>query len=152
MGIRELVINCLRMRPDRIVVGECRGGEALDMLQAMNTGHDGSLTTVHANSPADALSRLETMVLMAGTDLPSRAIREQIAAAVDIIVQQARLRDGTRRVIAISEVIGFDGDKVALKDIFLYHQEGLDDDGKVIGHFAAVNVPECMDTLKSIGE
>ncbi|MHB8323890.1 MAG: CpaF family protein [Candidatus Dormibacteria bacterium] len=152
IGIRELVINCLRMRPDRIVVGECRGGEALDMLQAMNTGHDGSLTTVHANSPADAISRLETMVLMAGTDLPSRAIREQIAAAVDIIVQQARLRDGSRRVIAISEVIGFDGDKVALKDIFLYHQEGLDDDGKVIGHFGAVNVPECLDTLKSIGE
>ncbi|EQD30168.1 type II secretion system protein E, partial [mine drainage metagenome] len=148
IAIRDLVINSLRMRPDRIVVGECRGGEALDMLQAMNTGHDGSLTTIHANSPADALSRLETMVLMAGTDLPSRAIREQIAAAVDIIVQQARLRDGTRRVIAISEVIGFDGDKVALKDIFLYHQEGLDDDGKVIGHFAAVNVPECMDTLQ----
>jgi len=152
IGIRELVINCLRMRPDRIVVGECRGGEALDMLQAMNTGHDGSLTTVHANSPADALSRLETMVLMAGTDLPSRAIREQIAAAVDIIVQQARLRDGTRRVVAISEVTGFDGDKVALKDIFLFRQEGLDDDGKVLGSFVAVNLPDCLDTLKSIGE
>ncbi|HUY55258.1 MAG TPA: CpaF family protein [Candidatus Nanopelagicaceae bacterium] len=152
IGIRELVINCLRMRPDRIVVGECRGGEALDMLQAMNTGHDGSLTTVHANSPADALSRLETMVLMAGTDLPSRAIREQIAAAVDIIVQQARLRDGTRRVTAISEVTGFDGDKVALNDIFLYHQEGLDDEGNVVGHFAPANVPECLETLKSIGE
>ncbi len=152
IGIRELVINCLRMRPDRIVVGECRGGEALDMLQAMNTGHDGSLTTVHANSPADALSRLETMVLMAGTDLPSRAIREQIAAAVDIIVQQARLRDGTRRVTAISEVTGFDGDKVALNDIFLYHQEGLDEQGNVIGHFAPANVPDCLETLKSIGE
>jgi len=152
IGIRELVINCLRMRPDRIVVGECRGGEALDMLQAMNTGHDGSLTTVHANSPADALSRLETMVLMAGTDLPSRAIREQIAAAVDIIVQQARLRDGSRRVIAISEVCGFDGDRVQLKDIFLYNQHGLDDQGMVVGEFAPVRVPDCLDDLRAIGE
>ncbi|MDA8332352.1 MAG: CpaF family protein [Candidatus Dormibacteraeota bacterium] len=152
IGIRELVINCLRMRPDRIVVGECRGGEALDMLQAMNTGHDGSLTTVHANSPADALSRLETMVLMAGTDLPSRAIREQIAAAVNIIVQQARLRDGSRRVIAISEVCGFDGDRVLLKDIFLYNQRGLDDQGMVMGEFAPVRVPDCLDDLRAIGE
>ncbi|MHB8393674.1 MAG: CpaF family protein [Candidatus Dormibacteria bacterium] len=152
IGIRELVINCLRMRPDRIVVGECRGGEALDMLQAMNTGHDGSLTTVHANSPADAVSRLETMVLMAGTDLPSRAIREQISSAVNIIVQQARLRDGSRRIIAISELCGFDGDKVALKDIFLFNQHGLDDDGMVIGEFAAVRVPDCLDDLRAIGE
>jgi pilus assembly protein CpaF len=152
IGIRELVINCLRMRPDRIVVGECRGGEALDMLQAMNTGHDGSLTTVHANSPADALSRLETMVLMAGTDLPSRAIRDQIAAAINIIVQQARLRDGTRRVIAISEVVGFDGDKVALADIFQFRQRGIDDEGQVVGEFAAVQVPACLEDLKAIGE
>jgi pilus assembly protein CpaF len=152
IGIRELVINCLRMRPDRIVVGECRGGEALDMLQAMNTGHDGSLTTVHANSPHDAISRLETMVLMAGTDLPSRAIRDQIGAAIDIIVQQARLRDGTRRIVAISEVRGFDGDKVALADIFQFRQRGLDDEGKVVGEFVAVQVPECLEDLKAIGE
>ena len=152
IGIRELVINSLRMRPDRIVVGECRGGEALDMLQAMNTGHDGSLTTVHANSPSDALSRLETMVLMAGTDLPSRAIREQIASAVNIIVQQARLRDGSRRIVAISEVRGFDGDKVDLQDIIRFSQRGLDEEGMVIGDFAAVSTPKCLDDLRAIGE
>ncbi|MHB1501775.1 MAG: CpaF family protein [Candidatus Dormibacteria bacterium] len=152
IGIRELVINSLRMRPDRIVVGECRGGEALDMLQAMNTGHDGSLTTVHANSPADALSRLETMVLMAGTDLPSRAIREQIGSAINIIVQQARLRDGSRRIVAISECCGFDGDRVELKEIFRFNQRGMDDDGKVIGEFAPVRVPDCLEDLKAIGE
>ena len=152
IGIRELVINSLRMRPDRIVVGECRGGEALDMLQAMNTGHDGSLTTVHSNSPQDTLSRLETMVLMAGADLPSRAIREQIAAAINIIVQQARLRDGSRRVVAISEVQGFDGEKVMLQDIFVYQQEGLDDDGRVIGSFHAVAEPKSLADLKAMGE
>ncbi|MGA9774521.1 MAG: CpaF family protein, partial [Candidatus Dormiibacterota bacterium] len=152
IGIRELVINSLRMRPDRIVVGECRGGEALDMLQAMNTGHDGSLTTVHANSATDTLSRLETMVLMAGADLPSRAIREQIAAAINIIVQQARLRDGSRRVVSISEVRGFDGDKVAIQDIFVYQQEGLDDEGRVVGHFRAVQEPACLADLKAMGE
>ncbi len=152
IGIRELVINSLRMRPDRIVVGECRGGEALDMLQAMNTGHDGSLTTVHANSPADALSRLETMVLMAGTDLPSRAIREQIASAINIIVQQARLRDGSRRIVAISEVGGFDGDRVQLKDIFRFNQQGLDEEGMVVGEFVPVSVPDCLDDLRAIGE
>ena len=152
IGIRELVINSLRMRPDRIVVGECRGGEALDMLQAMNTGHDGSLTTVHANSPADAISRLETMVLMAGTDLPSRAIREQIASAVNIIVQQARLRDGSRRVIAISEICGFDGERVDLKDIFRFNQRGLDENGNVLGEYAPVRVPDCLEALRSVGE
>ena len=152
IGIRELVINSLRMRPDRIVVGECRGGEALDMLQAMNTGHDGSLTTVHSNSAQDTLSRLETMVLMAGADLPSRAIREQIAAAINIIVQQARLRDGSRRVVAISEVQGFDGEKVVLQDVFVYQQEGLDDDGRVIGNFRAVAEPKLLADLKAMGE
>ncbi|MGH7610677.1 MAG: CpaF family protein [Candidatus Dormibacteria bacterium] len=150
--IRDLVINSLRMRPDRIVVGECRGGEALDMLQAMNTGHDGSLTTVHANSPADAISRLETMTLMAGTDLPSRAIREQIGSAINLIVQQARLRDGSRRIVAISEVEGFGGDKVELKDIFTYRQEGIDDEGMVIGHFEVEDLPRCLDDLAAIGE
>jgi pilus assembly protein CpaF len=152
IGIRELVINSLRMRPDRIVVGECRGGEALDMLQAMNTGHDGSLTTVHANSPQDALSRLETMVLMAGTDLPSRAIREQIASAVNIIVQQARLRDGSRRVIAIAEVLGFDGDRVQIQNIFAFNQTGVDEQGKVIGGFAALQAPRCLEDLRASGE
>ncbi|MGC1183618.1 MAG: CpaF family protein [Candidatus Dormiibacterota bacterium] len=152
VSIRDLVINSLRMRPDRIVVGECRGGEALDMLQAMNTGHDGSLTTVHANTPADALTRLETMTLMAGTDLPSRAIREQIASAIHLVVQQARLRDGTRRVVAISEVRGFDGERVELADIFHYRQKGLDDEGTVIGQFEAVQVPHRLDDLAAAGE
>jgi pilus assembly protein CpaF len=152
VAIRDLVINSLRMRPDRIVVGECRGGEALDMLQAMNTGHDGSLTTVHANSPSDALTRLETMTLMAGTDLPSRAIREQIASAINLVVQQARLRDGTRRIIAISEVRGFDGERVELADIFQFRQQGLDEEGMVIGHFEAVQVPQCLEDLAAAGE
>jgi pilus assembly protein CpaF len=152
VSIRDLVINSLRMRPDRIVVGECRGGEALDMLQAMNTGHDGSLTTVHANSPSDALTRLETMTLMAGTDLPSRAIREQIASAINLVVQQARLRDGTRRIVAISEVRGFDGERVELADIFQFRQQGLDDEGMVVGHFEAIQVPKCLDDLAAAGE
>ncbi len=120
ISIRDLVINCLRMRPDRIVVGECRGGEALDMLQAMNTGHDGSLTTVHANNPNDTMNRLETLVLMAGAELPSRAIREQIASAIDIVVQQSRLRDGTRKVVNISEVVGIEGEKIKIQDIFIF--------------------------------
>jgi len=118
--IRELVRNALRMRPDRIVVGECRGGEALDMLQAMSTGHEGSMSTVHANSPRDALARLETMVLMAGTDLPARAILKQIASAVDLIVQVSRLRDGSRRVTHVTEVVGMEGEIVTLQDIFVY--------------------------------
>lgn len=143
--IRELVINALRMRPDRIVVGECRGGEALDMLQAMNTGHDGSLTTGHANSPADFLSRLEVMVMMAGVDLPSRAIREQIASAVDILVQQSRLADGTRKVTHIMEVSGFDGDKIILQPIFEYVRKGYDSEGKIVGEYRATGyVPRCF--------
>ena len=131
--IRQLVRNCLRMRPDRIVVGEVRGGEALDMLQAMNTGHDGSLTTGHANTPRDILSRLETMVLMAGMDLPVRAIREQIASAVDLIVQQSRLKDGSRKITHITEVQGMEGDVITLQDIFVFEQHGVDENGKVIG-------------------
>lgn len=131
--IRDLVRNSLRMRPDRIVVGECRGGETLDMLQAMNTGHDGSLTTLHANTPRDAISRMETMALMAGLDMPLKVIREQIAAAVDLIVQQSRLRDGSRKVTAITEVAGMEGDTVVLTDIFRFEQTGISADGKVIG-------------------
>jgi len=132
--IRDLVVNALRMRPDRIVVGECRRGEALDMLQAMNTGHDGSMTTLHANTPRDALSRLETMTLMAGMDLPVRVIREQIASAIDLIVQQARLRDGSRKVVQITEVQGMEGDVIVLQDIFIFKEEGMDAaTGKVIG-------------------
>jgi pilus assembly protein CpaF len=131
--IRELVRNALRMRPERIVVGECRGGEALDMLQAMNTGHDGSLTTLHSNAPRDAISRMETMSLMAGLDFPLKVIREQIASAVELIVQQSRLRDGSRKITYITEVAGMEGDTVVLQDIFKYSEEGQDKDGKVIG-------------------
>jgi len=131
--IRELVKNALRMRPERIVVGECRGGEALDMLQAMNTGHDGSLTTLHSNAPRDAISRMETMSLMAGLDFPLKVIREQIASAVELIVQQSRLRDGSRRITYITEVAGMEGDTVVLQDIFKFSEEGQDKEGKVIG-------------------
>lgn len=131
--IRDLVRNALRMRPDRIVVGECRGGEALDMLQAMNTGHDGSLTTIHANTPRDALSRLETLTLMAGMDLPLRIVREQIASAVDLIIQVSRLRDGSRKVTQVTEVVGMEGDTIVLTDIFKFTEVGSDQDGKVLG-------------------
>jgi pilus assembly protein CpaF len=130
---RDLVRNSLRMRPDRIIVGEVRGGEALDMLQAMNTGHDGSLTTLHANSPRDALSRLETMTLMSGVELPVRVIREQISSAVDLIVQQSRMRDGSRKVTAITEVAGMEGDTIVLTDIFKFEQTGMTKDGRVLG-------------------
>jgi pilus assembly protein CpaF len=140
IAIRDLVRNALRMRPDRIVVGECRGGEALDMLQAMNTGHDGSLTTVHANSPRDVISRLETMVMMAGMDLPSRAIREQIAAAIDLIVHEDRMSDGTRKVTKVSEVTGLERDVITLQDVFVYTQQGIDPQGKVVGYHTATGV------------
>ena len=150
--IRDLVKNCLRMRPDRIVVGECRGGEALDMLQAMNTGHDGSLTTPHANTPRDGIARLEVMTLMAGLDLPVRAIREQIASAVHIIVQQSRFPDGSRQVTHITEVTGMEGDIVQLQDIFLFKQEGYDDKGKVKGRFIATgNIPDFYQDLSARG-
>ena len=131
--VRDLVRNALRMRPDRIVVGECRGGEALDMLQAMNTGHDGSLTTIHANSPRDALSRLETLSLMSGMDLPLKVIRQQIASAVDVVVQQSRLDDGSRKVTSITEVSGMEGDTIIMTDIFKYEQSAVDQGGKILG-------------------
>jgi pilus assembly protein CpaF len=137
--IRELVRNCLRMRPDRIIVGECRGGEALDMLQAMNTGHDGSMSTGHANTPRDMLSRLETMVLMAGVDLPLRAIREQVSSAVDLIVHQSRMKDGSRRIEFITEVQGMEGDIVVMQDVFLFEQTGVVD-GKIQGRLRATGI------------
>jgi pilus assembly protein CpaF len=133
IGIRELAVNSLRMRPDRIVVGECRGGETLDMLQAMNTGHDGSLTTVHSNGARDTLSRLETLVLMAGMELPLRAIRQQIASAIDVIVHQERMRDGTRKVVQCSEVLGMEGETIVMQDIFRFDQTGLDENGRILG-------------------
>ena len=153
IAIRDLVRNSLRMRPDRIVVGEVRGGEALDMLQAMNTGHDGSLTTVHSNSPRDTLSRIETRVLMAGFDLPVRAIREQISSAVDLIVHIARLRDGTRRVTHVTEVEGMEGDIITLQDLFLFDfGMGVDEDGKYLGRLKATGIrPSFSDQLSDIG-
>lgn len=148
--IRDLVKNCLRMRPDRIVVGECRGGEALDMLQAMNTGHDGSMTTAHANTPRDCIARLEVMTLMSGLDLPLRAIREQIASAVHMIVQQSRFPDGSRKITHITEVTGMEGDIVQLQDIFLFKQDGYDEKGKIKGKFVATgNIPDfCQDLAR----
>ena len=150
--IRDLVKNCLRMRPDRIVVGECRAGETLDMLQAMNTGHDGSLTTLHANTPRDAIARLETMVLMSGMELPVKAIREQIASAVHLIVQQTRFSDGTRKICYITEIAGMEVDIVTLQDIFYYKQEGFTEDGKVRGRYVASGfVPKFYDDLQRKG-
>jgi pilus assembly protein CpaF len=152
ISIRDLVINSLRMRPDRIVVGEVRGGEALDMLQAMNTGHDGSMTTVHANTPRDSLARLETQVLMAGLELPVKAIRQQIASAIDIIVQISRLRDGSRRITAISEVVGMEGDTITMQDIFLMKAEGADTQGNLKNEITLTGVrPEILDRLFDIG-
>ena len=138
--IRDLVRNSLRMRPDRIVIGECRGGEALDMLQAMNTGHDGSLTTLHANTPRDALSRLETMVLMSGMDLPLKVVRQQISSAVDLIIQQTRLKDGSRKVTAITEVVGMEGEIVVLTDIFKFEQTGIGQNGKILGELKPTGI------------
>ena len=152
VAIRDLVKNSLRMRPDRIVVGEVRGGEALDMLQAMNTGHDGSLTTGHANSPRDMLARLETMVMMAGMDLPVKAIREQISSAVDLIIQQSRLKDGSRKITHISEVIGMEGEVITLQDIFIFNQRGKDEKGHIIGEFIATGIkPRFMEKLETEG-
>ncbi|WP_017754558.1 CpaF family protein [Calidifontibacillus oryziterrae] len=150
--IRDLVKNSLRMRPDRIVIGEVRSGEALDMLQAMNTGHDGSLATGHSNSPRDMISRLETMVLLAGVDLPIRAIREQISGAIDLIIQQSRLKDGSRKIVNITEVQGLEGDVIVLQDIFTYKQEGIDAEGKVIGKLVPTGVrPKFYERLESSG-
>jgi pilus assembly protein CpaF len=152
VSIRDLVRNSLRMRPDRIVVGECRGGEALDMLQAMNTGHDGSLTTLHANTPRDALSRMETMVLMSGMDLPLKVVRQQISSAVDLIIQQTRLRDGSRKVTAITEVIGMEGDTVVMSDIFKFEQTGVGPDNKIIGELKATGIrPNFSPRLEAAG-
>ncbi|MEI6042944.1 MAG: CpaF family protein [Chloroflexota bacterium] len=152
VSIRDLVINCLRMRPERIVVGECRGGEALEMLQAMNTGHDGSLTTAHANSPKDTISRLETMCLMSGMDLPVRAIREQIAAAVQLIVQQERMKDGSRRVTSVTEVDGMEGDIIKMQEIFRFEQTGTDENGKVIGQLRPTGVqPRFLEKFETLG-
>jgi pilus assembly protein CpaF len=152
IAIKDLVVNALRMRPDRIVVGECRGGEALDMLQAMNTGHDGSLTTGHANSPKDMMRRLETMVMMAGMELPERAIREQIASAINIVVQQARLRDGSRKITSISEITGMEGDQITMQEIYRFRQTGYDDNGKILGVFEATGIrPMCMEKLEMAG-
>jgi len=149
VSIRDLVINCLRMRPDRIVVGECRGGEALDMLQAMNTGHDGSLTTAHSNSPRDTLARLETMCLMAGMDLPLRAIREQVASAVDLIVHQERMKDGSRKVVNITEVQGMEGDVIVMSDIFVFEQTGIES-GKVIGRLRPTGIrPKFVERIEA---
>ncbi|MCQ2380187.1 MAG: Flp pilus assembly complex ATPase component TadA [Victivallaceae bacterium] len=151
--IRDLVINTLRMRPDRIIVGECRGAEALDMLQAMNTGHDGSMTTCHANNPRDALSRLENMVMMAGFELPSSAIREQIASAIDIIVQQTRLPDGSRKIVKITEITGMENGTILMQDIFSFEQDGFDENFRVTGHHTATgNIPRFVDDLRQSGD
>jgi pilus assembly protein CpaF len=149
---RQLVINALRMRPDRIVVGEVRGEEALDMLQAMNTGHDGSLTTVHANTPRDALSRIETMIAMGATNLPERAMRQQIASAIQVVVQQTRLSDGTRKVTSVSEITGMEGDIITMQEIFVFEKMGVSQEGKVLGRFRATGVrPKCCERLKACG-
>jgi pilus assembly protein CpaF len=149
---RQLVINALRMRPDRIVVGEVRGDEALDMLQAMNTGHDGSLTTIHANSPRDALYRLDTMVAMANLNIPERAVRQQISSAINLIVQISRLSDGTRRVVNVSEVTGMEQDVITMHDIFVFDRTGLSPDGKVLGRFKATGIrPKCSQQLQTSG-
>jgi pilus assembly protein CpaF len=150
--IRDLVRNALRMRPDRIVVGECRGAEALDMLQAMNTGHDGSLTTIHANTARDALSRIETMVLMAGFDLPVRAIREQVSSAINIVIQTARLRDGSRKVTAISEIVGMEGDTITMQDVVRFAQHGVDEHNRVVGEYQYTGVqPEALRRFEEYG-
>ena len=152
VGLRDLVRNALRMRPDRIVVGEVRGGEALDMMQAMNTGHDGSLTTVHANSPRDALSRLETMMSMAGLEIPDKAIRQQVASAVHVIIQLARLSDGSRRLMSASEITGLEGDTVSMQEIFRYTQTGVDDRGRVVGRFGPTGIrPRAAERFKAHG-
>jgi pilus assembly protein CpaF len=152
IAIRELVINSLRMRPDRIVVGECRGGEALDMLQAMNTGHDGSLTTIHANNPRDCLGRLETLVLMAGMDLPMRAVRQQVASALNLIIQLSRLKDGSRRVTSVTEIIGMEGETITMQDIFTFQSRGADENGRIIGDFTPTGIrPQIINRLFEMG-
>lgn len=153
ISIRDLVVNALRMRPDRIIVGEVRSEETLDMLQAMNTGHDGSLTTIHANSPRDSISRIETMVMMSGSELPSKAIRDQVASAINIIVQQARLKDGSRKITSISEIVGMEGDVIRMQEIFTYDTDGeMDSSGKFKGQFKATGiVPKCVEKIRENG-
>jgi pilus assembly protein CpaF len=152
IGATDLVRNALRMRPERIIIGECRGGETLDMLQAMNTGHDGSMTTIHANTPRDAIARLETLVMMAGYDLPVKAIRQQVSGAVDVLIQANRLQGGPRRVTAITEVVGMEQDTIIMQDIYKYTQKGIDEEGKAYGHFECTGVrPSFMDKLESAG-
>jgi pilus assembly protein CpaF len=149
---RDLVKNALRMRPDRIIVGEVRGAEALDMLQAMNTGHEGSLTTVHANSARDALSRLETMILMAGTNLPNRAMREQVSSALDLIIQASRLSDGTRRIVSVTEVTGMEGEVVTTQEIYRFRRRGISPEGRIVGQFEATGVrPAFTERLRVAG-
>jgi pilus assembly protein CpaF len=149
---RQLVINALRMRPDRIILGEVRGGEALDMLQAMNTGHDGSLTTLHANTPRDALTRLETMIQMAATNIGERAMRQQVASAIDIVIQLSRLSDGQRKVMNVSEIVGMEGDVVTMQDLFRFDRKGLDEDGNVRGSFVATGIrPKAAERLTAYG-
>ncbi len=153
ISIRDLVVNALRMRPDRIIVGEVRSEETLDMLQAMNTGHDGSITTIHANSPRDSISRIETMVMMSGSELPSRAIREQVASAINIIVQQARMRDGTRKITSVSEIVGMEGDVIRMQEIFKFETDGeMDANGKFKGKFVATGIlPKCVEKIRENG-
>ena len=149
---RELVRNALRMRPDRIVVGEVRGGEALDMLQAMNTGHEGSITTVHANTPRDALARLETMILMAGGNLTQRAMRQQISSAINLVLQVQRFSDGVRRMVNFSEIVGMEGDVITMQDLYVFKQTGLTAEGKVLGEFVPTGVrPNFIERLESMG-
>ena len=149
---RQLVINCLRMRPNRIIVGEVRGEEALDMLQAMNTGHDGSLTTVHANSPRDAIARLETMAMMANLNLPEKAVRRQIASAVSLVIQIARFNDGTRRVTHLTEITGMEDDIVSMQDVFVFEKQGVGPDGRVLGTFTPTGIrPKFAEKLKASG-
>ncbi len=148
----DLVKNALRMRPERIIIGECRGGETLDMLQAMNTGHDGSMTTIHANTPRDAIARLETLVMMSGFELPVKAIRQQVAGAVDVLIQANRLQGGPRRVTAITEVVGMEQETIVLQDIYRFVQDGINEEGKAYGHFECTGVrPTFMDRLESAG-
>ncbi|MBI3968160.1 MAG: CpaF family protein [Chloroflexi bacterium] len=152
IAIRDLVINALRMRPERVIVGECRGGEALDMLQAMNTGHDGSMTTLHANSPRDAIARMETMVLMAGMDLPLKVVRSQVSSAIELIVQASRLKDGSRKITHITEVQGMEGDVVVLQDVFVFKEEGMTPEGKVIGQMRPMGIrPKFISKLEAKG-
>jgi pilus assembly protein CpaF len=149
---RDLVKNCLRMRPDRVVIGECRSGEALDMLQAMNTGHEGSMTTIHANSTRDALSRLEVMIAMAGYDIPSRGLRSQISSAIQVVIQATRLGGGKRKVTKVSEITGMEGDHIQMHDLFAFEQTGVDEQGHAAGHFVVTGIrPKCLDRIESRG-